>query len=151
MLVVSPCTATPLGEDAFDTISISADEAIEDELPGILHLQGHFLMRSSDWHLTSERATVYGNPNRPDRIYLEGSPARFVVIRTDKAEREPIEATALVVEYIRETNQLRLSGGATLMVGDEVIRSENVEYDIDTNRFQAGGNDGVLIEVPPAD
>ena len=149
MLVVSPCVAAPLAEDAFDTISISAEEASEDVLPGILHLKGNFLMRSTDWHLTSAKATVYGSPNKPDRVFLEGSPARFLVLRSDTPGKEPIEATATVIEYYRDTNSLSLSGGAKLMLGDEVVHSNSVEYDIDANHYQTGGNDGVFIKVVP--
>ena len=141
--------AAPLGAGAFDMISISADEAIEDEAPGILHFSGHFLMRSEDWNLTSDQATVYGSPDRPERVILEGSPARFLINRTDSAELGQIEAAAQVVEYSRAANLLLLSSGATLVVGDEVIRSRYIEYDIGTNRYKAGGADGVLIEVPP--
>jgi len=150
-LILAPCGATPLGEDAFDTISISADEAYEDVKPGILHFKGHFMMQSKDWQLTSSKATVYGSPNRPDRVYLEGSPARFLVDRADAEGQDPVDAMAPVVEYLRATNKLILSGGATLMLGDEVIRSTHIEYDIDTNQYQAGGIDGVYIEVPPVD
>ena len=146
-----PCSAAPLGAGAFDMISINADEASEDEQPGILHFNGHFLMKSSDWQLTSEEATVYGRPDRPDRVYLEGSPARFLVNQNDHTGQNQIKAAALVVEYLRDANLLVLSGGATLMLGDEVIRSAHIEYDISTNRYQAGGDDGVVIEVPPID
>lgn len=144
-----PCIAAPLGEVSFDMISISADEASEDEQPGILHFKGHFLMLSDDWQLTSAEATVYGSPDKPDRVLLAGSPARFVVNRAEGMEQGQIKATALVVEYLRDANRLLLSDGATLVLGDEVIRSAHIEYDISTNRYQAGGTDGVLIEVPP--
>jgi len=150
-LTCIPCSAAPLGEDAFDMINISADEAREDEQPGILHFNGHFLMQSDDWRLTSAEATVYGTPDKPDRVYLEGSPARFVINRVDLAAQGQIKAAALVVEYSRAANLLTLSGEATLELGDEVIRSTHIEYDISTNRYQAGGDDGVLIEVPPID
>ena len=143
--------AAPLGAGAFDMISISADEASEDEEPGILHFSGHFMMRSEDWNLTSDQATVYGSPDRPERVILEGSPARFLINRADNAELGQIEAAAQVVEYSRADNLLLLSSGATLVVGDEVIRSRYIEYDIGTNRYKAGGADGVLIEVPPVD
>lgn len=148
MLICSPCNADLLPEGAFDMVSISADEAIEDELPGILHFNGHFQMQSSDWQLLSARATVYGSPNRPDRIYLEGSPARFLVFRTDGAGQGPVEAAASVIEYVRTANKLSLSGGAVLILDDEIIRSTRIEFDIDTNRYKAGGIDGVQIEVP---
>ena len=151
MMVVPLCGAEPLRGSTFETISISAEEAIEDELPGILHFNGHFLMQSTDWKVASNRATFYGNLDKPDRIYLEGDPARFLVARTDNSAQGPIDASASVVEYLREANKLKLSGQATLMLGDEVIRSTYIEYDISTNRYQAGGTDGVLIEVPPVD
>jgi len=147
-LMCSPCIAAPLGAGSFDMISISADEAREDEQPGILHFNGHFLMQSHDWNLTSEVATVYGSPDKPDRVILEGSPARFMVEGSDIVTGQ-INAAALVVEYSRDANVLVLSGDATLMLGDELIRSNHIEYDIGANRYKAGGADGVLIEVPP--
>jgi len=150
-IVCVPCSAAPLGVGPFEMISISADEAREDEQPGILHFTGQFRMQSKDWQLASSEATVYGRPDRPDRVYLEGSPARFLVYRTDQAEPDQIEATAMVVEYLREANLLTLSGSATLILGNEIIRSTNIEYDISANRYRAGGADGVLIEVPPVD
>jgi lipopolysaccharide transport protein LptA len=150
-LLSFPCIAAPLDADAFETVSISADEAIEDERPGILHFDGNFQMRSDEWQLTSSQATVYGSLNKPDRIYLEGSPARFLLRPADKTERENIEATALTVEYLRDTNSLKLSGSARLMVGDEVIQSTFINYDIDTDRYQAGGENGVLIDIPTVD
>lgn len=150
-LVCFPLGAQPLDEGAFDMISISADEAREDEQPGILHFNGNFLMQSSDWKLVSEVATVYGSPDKPDRVFLEGAPARFVVYRDDQSEQGPIKAAASAVEYLRDANVLILSGGAMLELGDEVIRSTDIMYDISTNRYQAGGTDGVLIKVPPID
>ena len=149
VLLAIPCSAAPLGEGAFEMISINADEAREEEHPGILHLNGNFRMQSSDWDLTSETATVYGSPNKPDRVFLKGSPARFLINRTDGTGQGEIEATAPEVEYLREANRLMLSGGATLLLGDEIIRSANIEYDIGTNRYQAGGTDGVSIKIPP--
>jgi len=145
------CGASPLEEGAFDMINISADEAGEDEQPGILHLNGHFLMQSTDWQLTAEEATVYGSPDKPDRVHLEGSPARFLINPNENENQGQIKAAARVVEYLRDDNLLILSDGATLMLGDEVIRSTHIEYDIRTNRYRASGSDGVLIEVPPVD
>jgi len=151
ILSITPGLADVLGEGAFDTINISADEAIEDDRPGILHLNGSFRMRSEDWLLTSSKATVYGSPGKPDRIILEGTPARFNFLAGDGPDQEPIEAAALEVEYLREPNTLKLLGNASLMLGNETIRSATIEYDIATNRYRAGGHTGVLIRVPPVD
>ena len=67
------------------------------------------------------------------------------------AEQGIVEATAPEMEYQRSTGILRLSGGAMLKLDDEVIQSTVIEYNIDTERYQAGGVNGVLIEVPPVD
>jgi lipopolysaccharide transport protein LptA len=150
-LFFSPCVIAQLAEGAFDTISISADNASEDEQPGILYFSGNFLMQSSDWSLSSAQATVYGSPNKPDRVHLEGSPARFQVSRLEGEGRGPVEATASVVEYLRKEDKLVLSGSAILALGDEVIRSAYIEYDIANNRYQTGGTEGVSIIVPPVD
>ena len=151
LLMLAPCMASPSADGAFETIRISADEASEDIQPGVLHFKGHFLMQSHDWQLESGRATVYGPPDRPDRIYLEGSPARFLVSRNDNEGQGAVEATAPVMEYLRSTNLLKLSGGAMLKLDREVIRSTVIEYNISTERYRAGGADGVMIEVPGVD
>jgi lipopolysaccharide transport protein LptA len=151
LITVSPCEATPLDDGAFETINISADEAYEDIQPGILHFRGHFRMQGRDWQLESGRATVYGPPERPDKVYLEGSPAQFMVDRNDRSGQGAIVASAAVLEYLRSTNMLKLSGGAILKLDGEVIRSSLIEYNISTDRYRAGGADGVMIEVPVAD
>lgn len=147
-VVLLPRDAVSLELDAHDMISISADEAEEDERPGILHFRGHFLMQTSDWTLTSANATVFGNPNRPDRVRLEGSPAQFHVRLENSTDPGLVEAAALVVEYVRASNTLNLSGDATLVLDREVIQSTEIEYDLETRRYRAGGSEGVLIVVP---
>jgi len=147
-VMVLPGDALSQGDRVFETVSISADEAYEDTQPGILHFKGHFTMRSRDWQLESVQATVYGQPDRPDKVVLEGSPARFLINRNQDTRQNTVEATAPAVEYLRSTNMLKLTGGAVLKLGGEVIRSNVIEYNISTGRYRAAGADGVIIEVP---
>jgi len=144
-----PCNASQLGEQSFKTISISADEAFEDLKPNILHFKGNFLMQSNEWRLESNQATVSGRPDKPDKIYLEGEPARFLIDRRDDKNLRTIEASAPAIEYLRSANLLKLSGGAVLKLDQEVIRSAVIEFDLDSDRYRASGADGVMIEVPP--
>ena len=148
LVMTLPGQTSPLGEGAFDTISISADVAEEDMQPGILYFKGHFIMRSEQWHLESERATVFGPPDRPDEVHLEGSPARFNIIRSNEGI---LQASAPLVEYQRDSNTLKLSGGAELKLDQHVIRSTVINYDISTDRYQAYGAGGVGIRVPTTD
>lgn len=148
-VVCLPCNASPLGEYSFETISISADEAFEDLQPNILHFNGNFMMQSNEWRLESKQATVSGRPDKPDKIHLEGEPARFMIDRKDGEILQTIEASAPVIEYLRSANLLKLSGGAVLKLDEEVIRSAVIEFDLDSDRYRASGADGVMIEVPP--
>jgi hypothetical protein len=52
---------------------------------------------------------------------------------------------------VRATNRLTLSGGATLRLNNEVIRSGAIDFDLSSDRYQSLGAGGVSIEVPPAD
>ncbi len=68
VLALAPCAAAPLDDKAFDNVSISADIASEDRESGDLQFSGQFKMQSSNWHLSSERATVTGPPESPDTV-----------------------------------------------------------------------------------
>lgn len=150
-VMISPGYASGADETRLETIRISADEAYEDIQPGTLHLEGNFLMQSHEWKLESVRATVYGHPDRPDEVYLEGSPARFLITRSDADSQYTVEAEAMAIKYLRSASTLELTGNATLKLDDEVINSTVIKYDIDSKHFWAGGVDGVKIEVPPVD
>lgn len=149
-LLVLPCGAPYADDIVIEMVSISADEAFEDTEPGILHFNGNFIMQSQEWHLESMRATVYGPPGKPDKVYLEGSPAYFLIYsqQNEVESAGKVEATAPEMEYQRSTNMLKLSGGAVLKLEAEVITSHVIEYNISTRRFLAAGAEGVLIEVP---
>ena len=141
--------AASLSEHNFQTVSISADLASEDSDNDILYFEGNFLMLSDDWKLYANLAEVSGSPERPQRVYLEGSPARFIIERDGEQQR--IEASAPSIEYVRASNILSLSGGAILRLNDEVIRSGAIEFDLTSDRYRSLGKDGVSIEVPSAD
>jgi len=151
IMMISPGVVLPVDQIGQETINISADEAYEDIQPGILHFKGHFQMQSREWKLESASAKIYGQPDRPDMVFLEGAPARFLITRDDGEGQQTVEAEAKAMKYQRSTNMLELSGGAILMLDGEVIKSTVIKYDIGTNRYWAGGVTGVMIEVPPVD
>lgn len=151
LMVLIPLDIAFCADNGIETISIFADEASEDIQPGILHFKGHFTMQTQDWKLESTLATVHGEPEKPDKVHLEGSPARFLIYQDNQGAMNVVEATAPRMVYQRSTNILRLSGGALLKLDDELVRSEVIEYNIETERYLAGGEDGVLIQVPARD
>lgn len=144
-----PCSAALLSEQSIETVNISADEAFEDQQPGILHFKGHFILQSIEWKLQATQSTVWGRPDKPDKVYLEGAPAHFRIDQQDGGKQHTIEATAAVIEYSRSSNMLLLSGGATLTLDGEMIKSSAIDFDLETERYLAHGAGGVKIEVPP--
>ena len=151
LMVLVPLEVAVCADNGIETISITADQASEDIQPGILHFKGHFSMQTRDWKLESTLATVHGKPDKPDKVYLEGSPARFLIYQDNPGGLDVVEATAPQMVYQRSADILRLSGGALLKLDDELVRSNVIEYNLETKRYRAGGADGVLIQVPVED
>lgn len=150
-LPLSLVADNPLGLSSGDTVSIRADTAWEDRQPDVVHFDGNFLMKAADWSVAADSATLYGKLEDPNSILLHGSPARFLIIRHSEGRDQKISGTAPQIEYRREANVVRLVGGAVLHREDDVLESEEIEYDIDLNRYRAGGDEGVRIKVAPRD
>jgi len=148
VVVAFPGMASSLKKPSVETVSISSDEAFEDAQPGILHFKGNFVFQSIEWKLQATQSTVWGRPDKPDRVYLEGDPAHFRIEQTNDGRQHTIEATAPVIEYLRSGNSLQLSGGAVLTLDGEMIKSSAIDFDLKTERYLAHGEGGVKIEVP---
>jgi lipopolysaccharide transport protein LptA len=131
-----------------DMVSIRADQAWEDIEPGTLHFAGHFEMHIRDWLVNADRATLHGKLDHPDRLVLEGTPARFRASRTEDGRTESVQAEAREIVYERETERVILNGAARLVQGENQLQSNMVEYDIRSNRFRARGDTGVQLVVP---
>jgi lipopolysaccharide transport protein LptA len=149
LLASAGCLAAPVVDGGFEILSVVADRASEDPGRDAMMLAGHLRLETREWILVAEQAVVHGPANRPLSVRLEGSPVRLRGIVTEGDEA--LEASAPVIEYDRSGNSLLLSGGAVLRQGQQTLRSETIEYDIESGRFQARGGEGVAIEVPPVD
>jgi len=132
-----------------DMVAIHADEGWEDIEPDIAHFSGHFDMRVRDLQLTADRATLYGPVDNPDRLELSGSPARISLLHYLNDRPETVQAEAQSIIYERKASSMRLIGAARLAQGDNVLLSDNIEYDVKTDRFHTTGRAGVQIRVRP--
>jgi len=126
-------------------VSIRADTAWEDIEPGIVHFEGHFEMHVRDWLVRAERATLYGKLNDPDRVVLEGSPARMELSYTLGERTRIVQGQANKIMYDRKAAQIRLSGDARMGQGDKILHSNEIDYDINTDRFHTEGETGIDI------
>jgi lipopolysaccharide transport protein LptA len=137
------------GISSEEMVSIHADQGWEDIEPDTVHFSGHFEMHVGDARFTADRATVHGPLENPDRLVLQGSPARLSLFHTQNDRVKAIQAEAEDIAYEREAALVRLTGAARLTEGDSVLLSHDIEYDISTDRFNTQGRTSVQINVHP--
>lgn len=150
--VFRPAVADPpfeIGRE--DVVMVRAETAWEDVTPDTLHFSGEFEMRVRDWRLLADRAMVQGPLENPAVVQLEGSPARLDLETRSAAGSEPVHAEAQRIVYLRERAVILLEGQARLTQGGNVLRSNSIEYEPETDRLRAFGETGVQIDVPGAE
>jgi lipopolysaccharide transport protein LptA len=143
-----------------DTVTVTATKAWEAEEADVIHFSGGVELRAPDWSLEGETATVYGKLDNPDKVIVEGNPAKISFLRADEEAgssndseepEERVDGAASIVEYFRATDKLKMRGSASLTRKDSTLVSEVIEYDVDTDRYSAGGEGGINIQFNPDD
>jgi len=153
---IAPGVADSLDFSSDDTVTVTAERAWEDDEPNVIHLSGNFELRGPDWCLSGDSAVVYGKLDDPDRVVVEGKPATIAFLRGEQESavpdtRDRVDGTALFVEYFRSTDKLTMRGGANLVRKDSTLDSEMIEYDVETDRYSAGGEGGINIQFTTDD
>ena len=147
--------AEKLSFSSNDTVNVSAENAWEGDVEDVVHFEGKFELRAPDWTLSADSAVVYGQLDNPDKIILKGSPARIYFLREKHKENEQkqkeqsVEGSAFLIEYMRASNKLKMSGSARLTRDANTLAGEIIEYDIDADRYSASGEGGINIQVTP--
>lgn len=159
VLIAWPGLALPLmavaerltGFSSSDTVTIHSAEAWEDEKPDVIHFSGHFELKSSDWHLLADQASLYGKLDNPETAVLTGSPATIRMIADSKGRTSNILGQADRIVYERDTKSLRMEGNASITRDQNTMRGGEIEYQFEQDRIRAGGLDGVHIMIEPED
>ncbi len=137
------------GFSAGDTILIQANHAWEAVAPDTIHFSGQFELKAHDWYLSADQATLHGDLDNPATAILKGSPAKIQLEIVSDDKMETITGEAARIVYQRVTNSIKLEGGASISRAGQTMQSEEIEYDIEQDRIQAGGSQGVQIRVNP--
>jgi lipopolysaccharide transport protein LptA len=149
--------AGPLDFSSDDTVTITAERGWEGDEADVIHFSGKFELHAPDWSMAGDTAVVYGDLDNPDRVVLEGNPAKISFLRSADEEpdnsdkEEKIDGTAKFVEYFRATDKLIMRGAASLIRKDSTLASEIIEYNVDTDRYSASGEGGINIQFNPDD
>ncbi|MFQ5634004.1 MAG: LptA/OstA family protein [Gammaproteobacteria bacterium] len=133
------------------TIVVSADEAWEEEQDGILHFRGNFEIRTPRWIISADRASVHGKLDDPQYVVAEGSPVKFFFRHANDEAGGATRAEGRHLEYDKARNLLRLSGNATISGDRRMMRSSEIQYDLEREELTSGGPEGVHVTVEPDD
>jgi lipopolysaccharide transport protein LptA len=158
-LLIHSGFAVSLDFSSDDTVVVTAGKAWEADAADVIHFSGQFEMRAPDWSLAGESATVYGKLDNPDKVIVKGNPARISFLRepeeggtsSDADLEEQVDGSATVVEYFRATDKLIMRGAASLTRKDSTLASEVIEYDVESDRYSAGGEGGINIRLDTED
>lgn len=129
-----------------DTVVIHATEAWEGSLDNVFHIRGNIEIRAPDWAILADTATLQGSLDNPDRIVVEGSPAR---IRIQLKNGEAIEGSSSRIEYDRAQDTLDLAGDAQLLQGGQSVSSSSIEYLLDRRTYRTSGGKRVRTILEP--
>ena len=134
--------------DEEEPITIHADRAWEEADGKIMHLEGHFLMRTSEWEVRADRAQVEGPVESPDRIISYGNPAS---IRVSMGGENPVDGVGYSrkIIYQYEKKLLELHQDARLEMDNVTVTSKAIIYDVGNRRLISSGKDGVEFELRP--
>jgi lipopolysaccharide transport protein LptA len=137
----------PLKPDKGDTIVVQADLAWEDPDEAVTFYRGSFALRTPDWSVEANEATIFGPLKKPDRILLNGGPARIWVNQPENSK--VVEGTAEQIEYLLSSESVMLSGAAELKDGENTISSESIHYDVAADSYSAGQTGRVKVSIKP--
>jgi lipopolysaccharide transport protein LptA len=135
-------------QDDEEPITINADRAWQDADGKIMHLEGNFLMRTSEWEVRADRAQVEGPVEAPDRIVSYGKPAS---IRVSMGGENPVDGIGYSrkIIYQYEKKLLELHQDARLEMDNVTVTSKAIIYDVGNRRLVSSGKDGVQFELRP--
>lgn len=130
-----------------DTVIVRADEAWEDDSQRALHFRGGVDVHASDWAITADSASLYGDLEDPHLVVGEGMPARLKLFRV--GDEDGIEAEGRHIEYWPTEDVIRITNQAVLVIGRRTLRGNFVQYEVQTKRFTAGGGERVRVQSLP--
>ena len=104
---------------------------------GVVAVQGEREIRA-------DNLTVYFNEdNDVVSMMAQGDPATL----SDQAAEPPITVTGAALDYHFEEERVRVSGGGTLVQGEDRLTAEIIIYDLEAERAEAFSNSGGRVQL----
>lgn len=150
VLVLLPVNSWALSSDREQPMLIEADRAELDDANGISIYRGNVKVTQGTLVLTGDIMTVHTKGNDIEKVIIEGQPATYRQ-RPDNKDKD-VRARALHMEYFTNPEKIVLTKQAEVEQEGDVLRSERIEYDVPTDKVNAGTdqpNERVRITIQP--
>ncbi|GMQ87618.1 MAG: lipopolysaccharide transport periplasmic protein LptA [Gammaproteobacteria bacterium] len=149
-LILLPVDSWALSSDREQPMLIEADRAELDDANGISIYRGNVRVTQGTLLLTGDIMTVYTKGDDVKKVIMEGQPATYQQ-RPDNKDKD-VSASALHMEYFTDPEKIILTKQAEVEQEGDVLRSERIEYDVPTDKVNAGTdqpNERVRITIQP--
>ncbi len=149
-LILGPLNSWALSSDREQPMLIEADRAELDDANGISVYRGNVKVTQGTLILTGDIMTVHSKGNDVDKVVMEGKPATYKQ-RPDNKDKD-VRARALHMEYFTNPEKIVLTKQAEVEQEGDVLRSERIEYDVPTDKVNAGTDqpdERVRITIQP--
>ena len=127
-----------------NNIQIEGDSAVFDQASKTITYSGSVTATQGNLVIEGDKLTVALIADDVDTIRTTGSPAKFSLldVRGDANLEQPdrLKASALTIVFAPATRQLQLLGNATLRQGGNIIRSNEIIYNVDAQQIRASGD-----------
>ena len=154
LLLLLPLAAEPApnSENKPAAISIEADRMELDQKHGTSHYRGNVILQQGTLQIKADTITLYSVKKKLQRAVAKGSPATLQQQDDDGAG--VLRATAMHMEYLPQSEVVKLRGKAQLWRDGNEFSGEQISYDLKQQIVKATGDehgDGrvrVLLQPP---
>lgn len=144
VLAVVPLQAIALITDSEQPISIEADYAQRDELNATMLYRGEVVIRQGNLLIEAEQVELFSREGELEQIISTGQLARYT--QSQSAGQPAIVAEAEQIDYLPGSNSITLLRNATLSRDGTVLKGEKIDYDFDSQSWQASGDENLSSE-----
>lgn len=119
-------------------ITIEADRLELDQKAGSSHYQGNVVLKQGGLQIKADSITLYLLNKQLRQAIAMGNPA---TLQQDGGnEAEPIRAEAQRMEYLPQSEEIKLSGSARLWRGGNAFSGEQISYHLAEQMVRATGD-----------
>lgn len=142
-LAATPLAALP--GDVDGEIVFEADESMLDRERGVAIYRGNVRVERGSIEIRGDTLELRVVDEELVEAVIRGTPATFV--QTHDGGRAPTRAEAAELVYDVVAGQVYLRGAVRVIQGGNEVVSEDLRYDLDSERVVAGGESGSRVRV----